>query len=143
MRLPSLEAAMVVLQPTTPGKGMCFHWSAAIMLDVELSGVELCIAILHGDLIHAWVEYQGHVFAPTLIERMGSLHPIPVPLYYRENRVRNVKRLTREQVISIPNITEHLTTGVPLGEGRALGDELMNMAGIKWKTTPAGTAVAL
>jgi hypothetical protein len=135
---------MDVLQPTTPGKGLCFHWSAALVLDVDLPDVDLCIGILHEQLIHAWVEYGGNVYAPTLIPRMGDkLVPIPKDFYYAENLVREVKRLTHEQIEGIPNIKHHLTTGEALGPGRALGDELMAMAGIRWKTTPAGTAVAL
>jgi len=137
-----LERAMDVLQPTTPGKGLCFHWSAALTLDV--ADVELCIGILHEQLIHAWCEYGGNVYAPTLIRSMGDkLIPIPRDFYYAENKVREVKRLTHAQVNGIPGIHRHLTTGKPLGPGRALGDELMNMAGIKWRTTPAGTAIAL
>lgn len=142
MRLHTLERSMAVLRPTTPGKGMCFHWSAALILDLEsYDGAELCIGILHDNLIHAWVEYEEFVYAPTLILVLGKLLPVPVSLYYAENKVRDVKRLTREQVVSL-GAYQHLTTGHPLPDGRALGDDLMRLAGIEWIKTQQGTAVA-
>lgn len=142
MRLPILERALVVLRPTTEGKGLCFHWSAALALDVP--DMELCIGILHEQLIHAWCEYKDHVYAPTLIDKMGGqLLPIPTAFYYTENKVREVKRLSHAQVTAIRGVHRHLTTGKPLGPDRALGDELMTLAGIQWRSTPAGTAIAI
>lgn len=141
MRVPILERAVEVLQPTTPGKGLCFHWSAALALDVP--DVDLCIGILHEQLIHAWCELGANVYAPSLIPRMGGLHAIPKAVYYIENKVREVKRLSHAQVNAIPGIHRHLTTGKPLSNGRAVGDELMKLAGVRYKSTAAGTAVAI
>lgn len=140
MRCPILERAVEVLEPTTPGKGLCFHWSAALVLDIP--DVELCIGDIHENLIHAWCELGANVYAPSLIPRMGGLHAIPKWWYYKENNVRDVRRLSHSQVNSIPGIHRHLTTGRPLSGGRAVGDVLMRLAGVKWISTPAGTAVA-
>jgi hypothetical protein len=43
--------------------------------------------------IHAWVEYQGKVFAPTLIERFGFLNSISKDAYYATNGVTTTWRL--------------------------------------------------
>lgn len=94
--------------------GLCFHRSAALVLDLPWG--DLCIGTLKGatvfqraadprvsptPFIHAWVERGEVLYAPTLIEEHGGLTEIERFEYYRFNAVRDVYRMPRAEVLRL------------------------------------------
>jgi hypothetical protein len=86
--------------------GTCFVRSAALVLDlpgatlvfgvVKAATPEEIAAFGEGSLepfIHAWVEYKGEVFAPTLLERLGAVRGFSTKDYYEANGVKRTWRL--------------------------------------------------
>lgn len=156
MRLRHLEACMA-LMPTVQGKGMCFHRSAAMVLDVE--GSTLCIGTFRAaspeeqarepsaskvPFLHCWVEHLNAAFSPANIERAGGLRPMDPAEYYAINGARDIHRLSRSELLIKAHgsgLSRHLKENVPLTSGRPLGDMLLEWMGIPFTVTANGTAI--
>lgn len=151
-KFPHLNGSMVIKGKN--GTGMCIHRSAAFVLDVP--GSELVFGTLtpvtdeqanatpHLKLsrvpfIHAWAEWQGNVYSPSMIEHDGGLKPIPRAFYYQTREVSDIHRLTRKQVIHLSgliNLSAHLKHGKP--NKLSVGGTLLDAAGVKWKLSEDG-----
>lgn len=92
--------------------------------------------------IHAWVEWEGRVFAPTLVEKLGGLHPINRQHYYETNSPRDVHKLPRAEFDKIARrfrlsaAFRHLKARAGHGE---YVDAMLTAAGVKWKESERGT----
>jgi hypothetical protein len=139
----------------TGDQGPCFHRAAALVLD--LPGSELCMGTFRAateeelkispnssdePFIHAWVEHNGVVYAPTTIEAAGmALRPFTTAYYYGENGAKDIHRLSRKDLISLSGkygISQFLLHSKPLKEGASFGAILMDAAGLKWKDSEKG-----
>lgn len=152
-KYPHLNGAMLLTGNT--GTGMCIHRSAAFVLDVP--GSELCFGTLaparpeeinatpHLKLsavpfIHAWVEWNGKVYSPSMIEYdEGKLLPIDREFYYRTRGVSDIHRLNRKTVIHLSGkigLSAHLKHGKP--NKLSVGGTLLDAAGVKWQMSEDG-----
>lgn len=144
-------------------QGMCIHRSVALVLDVPRSelvfGVfnnfatpeEAAEIIANGQLpsrepfVHAWMEHQGVVFAPTTIERMnGELIPQHRRGYYDINKATRIKRLGRGVVQALVQQYDFLP--VLRGErlphnGVSFGTVFLDAANVKWKASADGGVI--
>lgn len=133
----------------------CMQRAAALALD--LPGAEIVFGTLKAadpqmiatnpkaspiPFVHAWIEWRGDVYAPTLIERMGGLRAINRESYYRENEPRDVRRLSREDFDKIAKrfalsaaFRHHKQRA---GKGEYV-DAMLEAAGVKWTLSPWGT----
>lgn len=108
-----LPAAMALLQERE-GMRNCVQRSVALALDLPHA------AIVFGTLpaatpeqlaarpdssrepfIHCWCEIGGYVLAPTTIEQLGELRPIPRAVYYHLNGVSDPRPVPREEFARI------------------------------------------
>lgn len=131
------------------GYGLCIHRACAFVLDVK--GADLCFGTLREatplerlrnpeasdvPFIHAWAELRGMVYAPTLIERVGCLAPIPLGEYYAANAIRDVYRMTRRAVLKVSGdvgLSAHLRKNKPLKGGASFGLSLLDAAGVPYR----------
>jgi hypothetical protein len=141
-----LEPSLLLVGP----RAMCIHRSAALVLDLPHS--DLVFGTLRAatpeeqqmigpeasttPFIHCWVELgEDILFAPTTIERCnGSLLPMRRQHYYEMNGVRDVRRLSRKDVLRISGeigLSAHLRKGVPAK--KSVGATLLDAAGVRWK----------
>lgn len=148
-----LEYAMRLADPKGAA-GMCFQRSYALALD--LPGSSVCIGTFRAatrrerkenpaasrvPFIHAWVEWEGYVFAPTTIERFGKLQRIDRDPYYRANDIKDVRVLHPMQ-LSVFTGKHNLSTRILREDPQALGREfvvtLLREAGVEWKYSKQG-----
>lgn len=146
-RLTNLAAAMRL---TSNGSAStCFHRAAALMLDlpgaVMVFGVLAAASEAEGAMeprasavpfIHAWVEYQGQVLAPTLIDRMGGkLCAIARHTYYRVNGIECTWRLPHAAFVRVAR-RYRLAAALKHGSDRAgsgdMVDALLRSAGVRY-----------
>jgi hypothetical protein len=125
LHLPFLSAA-VKLRGV---KGMCFHRSVALCLD--LPGSSVVVGTLRAatpeerigheerspvPFIHAWVEFEDKLMAPTTIEERGGLVFVRPEDYYRICGVRDIRSLTRSAMVEHVvdrHINRELLFGIP------------------------------
>jgi hypothetical protein len=153
VRCKHLEAARLHLAAP---RGLCFHYSAALCLD--LPGSDVCIGTLRGATLdeiaanpemspvrfyHAWVEIGNVLVAPTLVDKMGDLVPINRASYYTANGVQDVKRLSRRQLVALGDVSQHVRTGRPLACGNSLGHLMLIAAGHRYKISEQGGVIPL
>jgi hypothetical protein len=151
IELPLLSEAMASQVPAAYNKGLCFHWSAALCLDLEDS--ELVIGTLRAatdaereanpdwspePFTHCWVEYHGMLLAPTTIPTVGRLVPFDPAEYYAKNGVSLVKRLNRERLMGLNYVRQR--------DGRLffaphLGGLLCDAAGYAYRASDRGTVL--
>jgi hypothetical protein len=149
MMLSNLEQAMSLASPS--GNGLCFHWSAALCLDIPgsimvigilkpLGEREIAAGLALPDdasnvpFYHAWVEYKGQVLAPTLIEAMGGLRPINKTWYYNINGCHNMRRISRRDLLQLIKSNNELKDEILFGaENGKLVDNLMKLAKLPYK----------
>lgn len=153
-RLRHLEGAMRLTGP----RGMCFHRSVALVLDVP--GAELCFGTFRAatddearaigplasrrPFIHCWVEYKGLAWAPSLIDTMGGLKPMRPDEYYKVNGASNIVVMRRPAVLALSRrhgFISHLRYGKELRPGVSFGTVLLEAAGIEWEVTPEGGVI--
>lgn len=142
----------------TGPRGMCFHRSVALVLDVpgavlrfgtfRAATADEQRAIGPGasrvPFIHCWVEYKGAVWAPSLIDTMGGLKPMLPEEYYAINGARDLKFMPRPEVLALSRqfgFAAHLRRGKDLPTGVSFGGVLLAAAGIEWEATPEGGTV--
>lgn len=100
------------------GQALCFHWSAALVLDIP--GSELVVGDLNGGaghMLHAWVEHRGSVYSPSMIKVMGGLGSLDLEAYYNVNDVHVLARMPYRDVMKLMNtigFQAQLRTGKPL-----------------------------
>ena len=144
MRLAHLEACFSTFSPT-PGLGICFHLSAALCLDFVQSEIVFGSLIGDGDrFIHAWVERNGHVYAPTTIGEDNRLAPMGVRNYYAVNQVEDARRLSRPDLLAAfrgCNLPAFLTKGRPLPSRVSFVPHLLDAAGVRWMKNEASGVV--
>lgn len=111
--LPHLAAALGYRSST--GANSCVQRAAALMLD--LTGATMVFGVVRAatpeeqasigpkaspvPFIHAWVEYRGKLYAPTLVERFGDLRPFPIDVYYSANGVTRTWKLEHKAFMQI------------------------------------------
>lgn len=113
----------------TAKNGLCIHLSAALVMDVP--GSMLCAGTFNAatpeqaatipaaspvPFIHAWAEYRGKIFAPTLIKRLGGLFPVDAQEYFAINGARDIHRLARPELLRLAKaigLSAHLRLGKP------------------------------
>jgi len=151
--LPHLKSA-VDFKATNGVSNCCFHRAAAFVLDVP--GSVLCMGTLRAadeqerleianaspvPFIHAWCEFDGLVYAPTTIERMGNrLVPFHRDAYYTMNGISDVRTLTRKELLTLSGkvgLSAHLKHFRPLHDGAKIS-VLLDAAGIKWEISENG-----
>lgn len=157
IRLRHLERCMATY-PAEPGLGRCFHWSAALCLDLKQSDIVIgtvagaspheALTVHHASLgrfVHAWVEVGDDVLAPTLISTDDKLTPVPRAFYYASNGIEDVQRLSRADLLKAfqgRNLIGHLTEGQNFRCDGRFVDILLEAAGvIEWTTNETGGAV--
>jgi hypothetical protein len=150
-KFPHLNGAMLMVG--IEGTGLCIHRAAGFVLDTP--GSELCFGtfdpatdearaknplLADEPFIHAWAEHNGLVYAPTTIEKAGNkLVPMGRDYYYGMNGARDIKRLSRRQLLTISgeiNLSAHLRKGVPAK--KSVGATLLDAAGVEWMDSPTG-----
>jgi hypothetical protein len=157
-KYPHLTGCMTHFGPTHPGKGLCFHRSAALVLDLRAGEVVMgtfraaspaelktMAAASMVPFIHCWVERAGEVWAATLIERMGNvLTPIGREAYYRANGAHDIYRLGYSDLLKAAagtGISAYFRTGSPLIGGRTVGDILLRAAGVPHEINEVGSVL--
>jgi hypothetical protein len=139
--------------------GSCFIRSTALMLD--LPGATLVYGVVKAStpeelaksnnsspvpFIHAWVEYQGKVFAPTLIERFGSLHSIAKEAYYETNGVTTTWRLESAAFMSVAKRFK-LASAFKHGSARPgkgeVTEAFLNAAKVRYKLSDRRTVLPI
>lgn len=148
-KMPHLEGAKRLR--AMPGQRLCVHEAAGFVMDVP--GATLCFGTFRAatpeelaadptaatePFIHAWVEWQGKVWSPTLMAIC------PVEEYYAANDAKNVKRLPRPALLALARrigLSRHLRLGVPTRGGASVGMTLLDAAGVAHRTTPDGGLV--
>lgn len=148
--LPVLSAAMKLRGP----KGMCFHRSVALCMD--LPGSSVVVATLRAateeeqvghperstvPFIHAWVEFQDKLMAPSTIETMGGLVFIRPENYYEVNGARDIRRLPRSAVanhVVDQYVMRELRFGIHPGPPGYLVGRLLDAVGVKYLVSPSG-----
>lgn len=126
------------------GLGLCFHDSAALVLDVP--GSDLVIGDLHGGgerMLHAWVEHRGMVYAPSMIATFGYLGPIDLSQYYSANDARDIHRLPYREVTKLMSsigYQAHLRAGRPL-IGKPFALVILDAAGCQWQDDGHGGVI--
>lgn len=131
--------------------GSCFFRAAAYVLDVP--GSELCIGTFRAatadeiaqmpvaeipfastvPFLHAWVEREDYVYAPTLLERFGTIPRFHRAVYYAENGAKDIVRLRRSQILKLSGeigLSAYFRKGTPTK--RNLVDALLELAGIDY-----------
>lgn len=151
---PTLAAAMRLASPS--GNGLCFHWSAALVHDVP--GSVLVIGILADGpsrgifapdaspvpFYHCWTEHKGQVYAPTLAYELGGLRPIENKLYYKANGARNMRRISRRDLLSILRAEPHLLDEIINGaDSPKLVDKLMGVAKLPYQLSDRNGVIPL
>lgn len=151
---PTLAAAFRLASPS--GNGLCFHWSAALVHDVP--GSVLVIGILADGpsrgivgpdvspvpFFHCWAEHKGQVYAPTLAMELGGLRPIERQLYYKANGARNMRRISRRDLLSILRAEPHLLDEIINGaEAPKLVDKLMSHAKLAYQLSDRNGVIPL
>lgn len=149
-QLPFLSGAMKLRGV----KGMCFHRAVALCLDIPGSSVVVGTLraatpeerIGHPERsttphLHAWVEFEGKLMAPTTIEANGGLVFVRPQEYYQICGATNIRRLSRsaltERVVD-RHINRELLFGIrPLQPGY-LVSRLLDAVGVKYIISPAG-----
>lgn len=150
--MPHLWGAMHMIGYA--GNGLCIHRAAGFVLDTP--GAELCFGTFRAaspeelavdprgstePFIHAWAELEGYAYAPTTIEAMGRLVPIDRDYYYRINGARDIRRLSRKDVLRISGeigLSAHLRHDKPTRNGASVGQTLMDAAGVRHAVTADG-----
>jgi hypothetical protein len=137
--------------------GMCFLRATALVLDMP--GAELCIGTFdgvknlqealafpgatNGDLIHAWVENKGMVFAPSMISDTNkAFGPLDRALYYGENNARDVCRMTRAEVLKLSGqlgFSSYIRKGTALKNGGTVSVAVLIASGVKYVENADGT----
>ena len=155
--LKTLSAAMRLRGP----KGMCFHRSVALCLD--LPGSALVVATLRAatpeeqaqhptlglskvPFIHAWVEFQGAVVPPSYIEQAGGLILVRPQDYYQTNGARDIRRLPRQAVVNHvvdQLVMRELMFGIHPGIPGYLVGRLLDAVGVKYLVTPQGGVIPI
>jgi hypothetical protein len=155
--LPTLRSALRLKSPT--GNGMCFHWSVAMCID--LPGSEVVIATFRAatpeerkdipnasdvPFLHAFVEWQGQVFAPTTLARTGGQFAAMNPAeYYAKNGATNVRRVSRRTIrkhVADGFVMQQLLGGPsPQAPTGYLVERLLKAAGVKYLVTRDGGVV--
>lgn len=158
--LPHLDRALR-FTPSEPGtgSGSCFHRAVALLLDTP-AGV-LAIGTVRAataeeraripnasrePFLHAWVEVGGFVYAPTLIERLGTLLPIERGTYYEANGVSNVHYLRRALVKRLAaehGWSRHFLRNRPPRLATPLGSVLLAAAGIAYRIADGAGVIPL
>jgi len=145
--LPHLAAALTYSSRT--GGNTCVQRAAALMLD--LTGATLVFGVLRAataeererigpsaspvPFIHAWVEYRGKLYAPTLVETFGELRALPVEVYYGANGITRTWRLEHKAYMQIARryrlsaAFKHRSARAGDGE---VADALLRAAGVKY-----------
>lgn len=145
--LPHLAAALGY--SSASGGNTCVQRAAALMLD--MTGATLVFGVLRAatpeerkrignraspvPFIHAWVEYRGELFAPTLIETFGDLRALPLDVYYTENGIARTWRLEHKAFMQIArryrlsSAFRHQSARAGDGE---VTDALLRAAGVKY-----------
>lgn len=156
IRLRHLEKS-INTYPADPELGRCFHWSAALCLDLKESDIvigtvkaatldeALSIPMATQErFIHAWVEVGDSVLAPTLIPLNGILSPMQRDFYYAENGIEDVRRLTRADLLKAfrgYNLIAHLTQGHRFRNDVSFVGHLLDQAGVEWTRNASGGAI--
>lgn len=155
-RLPHLDGALRL----TADRGLCFHRAAGLVLDLPPAtlAVGTLPAATHEqhsldpnvsmvDFIHAWVEVQDLVLAPTLLERSretGMPWVFPKDVYYSVNSPRDVSHMTRGRLKQLSveyGLADHLKNFTPLKNGAKFGDVILNEMGVAFVVTGRGGVI--
>lgn len=152
--LPHLLGAMNLVGP----RGLCFHRAVGLVLDIgPPNPATLVIGRIRAaneeererigndastePFVHAWVEWRGAVWAPTIIEAAGGLFPVDPDLYIERNGARVLARLTRGQVKRLDRLhgfSAHLRKFKPLTGGVGFGAVVLAEAGVDWADNGLG-----
>lgn len=137
--------------------GACFIRSIALALDLpqsELVFGEFRAASAHELLtvpnaspepfIHAWVEMNGKVYAPTLIAKMGGLPAVSRDAYYATNMVARTWRVDQATLQTVAKKFK-LASAFRHGKNRAgkgdVTETLLKAAGVPYKISERRTAI--
>jgi hypothetical protein len=153
--LKVLSAAMKLRGP----KGMCFHRSVALAMDLPSSAVVVATLraatpeeqVGHPErstvpFIHAWVEFQDKLMAPSTIEQMGGLVFMQPRNYYEVNGARDIRRLPRQALVNHVadnHVMRELLYGIHPGIPGYLVGRLLDAVGVKYLVSPQGGVIPL
>lgn len=158
-KMPHLVGAMNLEGP----RGLCFHRAVGLVLDLgPPKPPELVIGRIREateeererigpdasptPFIHAWCEWHGEIFAPTLIEALGGLLPVGREEYLERNGAVELARLSRGDVKRLDRIhgySAHLRKFTPLKGGESFGGSLLKAAGVQWRDNGLGGVEAI
>lgn len=157
-QLKVLSSAMKLKSASTRS-GMCFHRSVALCID--LPGSSVVVGTLRAatpeerqghpersdtPFIHAWVEFQDKLMAPTTIESQGGLVFMRPQEYYSINGARDIRRLSRDGVVNHvadEYVMRELLFGIHPGIPGYLVGRLLNAVGVKYLVTPHGGVIPM
>lgn len=153
-RLPVLQASLGLTGP----RGMCFHRSVALCMDVPTS--KLALATFRAataeeqaadpnvspvPFIHCFVIDGSIVLAPSTLERFdGELRPMRLSDYLKINGATRFELVRRADLLKLGRkhgYREHLLYHRPLLGDASFAGSLLDAAGIEWEVTPEGGVV--
>lgn len=154
--MPHLEGALRLSGP----RGLCFHRAVGMVLDVipaslvigrvreatEAERKALGPDASPTPFIHAWAEWKGALWAPSLIERAGGLFPIDREHYLAQNGAKVLRVMTRGEIVRLGKqwgFSEHLRKFKPLKDGASFGGVLLEAAGVPWRDNGLGGVEAV
>lgn len=149
-----LQLALTMQSAT--GQNTCVQRAAALMLDMPADAALVFGVVRAGTaaeqakdpraspvpFVHAWVEYDGQLYAPTLVEKLNGLHPIPVDVYYRANGVTRTWRLENAGFMQVARRWK-LAASLKHGSRRAgrgvVADAFLQAAGVQYVLSSRNT----
>jgi hypothetical protein len=143
-RMPHLEGALRLTGP----RGMCFHRTVGLVLDVPRA--QLCVGIFREateeerrknpefsdvPFLHCWAEIGSIVYAPTTIEATGGkLYGFNRAEYYEHNQARNIVRMKRARLLQLSKLhglADHLLYFKPLEGNSKFASVILDDLGVK------------
>lgn len=133
--------------PNGAAAGTCFQRAAALMLD--LPGAVLVFGHMpcptpaqraqeprasDEPFIHAWVEFNGALYAPSLVESIG-LRPISPATYYAANRPVQTWRLSHPAFMQVARrykLSASIRHGGARAASAAVTAALLDAAGVRY-----------
>lgn len=156
--LPLLQSVVENLHAAAADSGLCFHRSAALVLDLKWADfvvgtvraatpdeIEAEPRASRVPFLHAWVERGQMVYSPTLMEQHGGLLPLDRQDYYQANGVRDVYRMNRRELKRLAAVhrwTRQSVFGQRLAGAPSLPNVLLTEMGVPHRIE-AGVALPL
>jgi hypothetical protein len=141
----------------TGPRGMCFHRSAAFVLD--LPQATLVVGTIRAatpeereenpdfsdvDFIHAWPEVGNLVFPPSWMKADGTMQAIDRDEYYEMHTPYDIHRMPRIELKKLSEehgFARHFSRFTPLKNNVSFGDVILKALGVQYTITKDGGVI--